>query len=134
MKHKKIILLTLLLLFVFTCNVFASSPRPMNAIFMGEVEEVQKNEEENIISIKTKGYIKGCQSYKEEIVAILTDETIIIPDKMPAEGEEPKIEKVNIKDFNVKKGDIVFLVLSEAMTKSIPPQVVVKAIQLTQNN
>ncbi|EKY29273.1 hypothetical protein [Clostridium celatum] len=39
-----------------------------------------------------------------------------------------------IKDFNVKKGDIVFLVLSEAMTKSIPPQVVVKAIQLTQNN
>lgn len=134
MKHKKILLLTLLLLFVFSCNVFASVPRPMNAIFMGEVEEVQKDGEKNIISIKTKGYIKGYKIYKEEIIAILTDETIIIPDKMPEEGEEPKIEKVNPKDCNVKKGDVVFLILSEAMTNSIPPQVVAKAIQITQSN
>lgn len=134
MKHKKILLLTLLLLLVFSCNVFAITPRPMNAIFMGEVEEVQRDNDKNIISIKTKGYIKGCKIYKEEVIAILTDETIIIPDKMPEEGEQPKIEKVMPKDFSIKTGDVVFLVLSEAMTNSIPPQVAAKAIQVTQGN
>lgn len=131
MKHKRILSLLLLFLLIFSFNVFASEKPAPNAIFMGEVQEVQKNEKDNVLNLKVKGYIKGCEIHKEEVIAILSEETLIIPNECPKEGEEIDIKKVNPNDFRVDKGDVVLLILSEAMTKSIPPQATAKAIQIS---
>lgn len=131
MKHKRILLLTLLFLLICSCNVFASKRPEPNAIFMGEVEEVQRNENNNNLNIKVKGYLKGFTVKSQELIAVVDNETLIIPNECPKEGEEIDIKKVDPKEFNVEKGDVVFFVLSEAMTKSNPPQASAKAIQVT---
>lgn len=130
MKHKKILVLTLLFLLICSCNVFASKRPEPNVIFMGEVEEVQKNDN-NTLNIKVKGYLKGFTVKSQELIAIVDNETLIIPNELPKSGEEIDIKRVEPKVFKVEKGDIVFIVLSEAMTKSNPPQASAKAIQIT---
>lgn len=131
MKHKRVLSFLLLFLLIFSCEVFAAEKPAPNAIFMGEVQEVQKSDKDNVLKIKVKGYIKGFEVQSEELIAIVDGETLIIPNKCPKEGEEIEIQKVNPKEFKVEKGDVVFLVLSEAMTKSNPPQSAAKAIQVT---
>ena len=129
MKHKRVLVLTLLFLLMCSFNVFASKRPEPNLIFMGEVEEVQKAD--NALNIKVKGYIKGMTINSQELVAVVDNETLIFPNECPKEGEEIDIKKVDPKSFKVEKGDVIFLVLSEAMTKSNPPQVSAKAIQIT---
>ena len=131
MKHKRILVLTLVFLLICSCNVFASKRPEPNMIFMGEVEEVQKNEKDNTLNIKVKGYLKGLTINSQELIAVVNNETLILPNECPKEGEEIDIKKVDPKTFKVEKGDVIFLVLSEAMTKSNPPQVSAKAIQIT---
>ena len=131
MKHKRIFVLTLLFLLICSCYVFASKRPEPNMIFMGEVEEVQKNEKDNTLNIKVKGYLKGLTVNSQELIAVVNNETLILPNECPKEGEEIDIKKVDPKTFKVEKGDVIFLVLSEAMTKSNPPQVLAKAIQIT---
>ena len=131
MKYKRILVLTLLFLLICSCNVFAGKRPEPNAIFMGEVEEVQRNEDNNTLNIKVKGYIKGLTIKNQELIAAVDNETLIIPNECPKEGEEIDIKKVDPKVFKVEKGDVVFFVLSEAMTKSNPPQASAKAIQVT---
>lgn len=131
MKHKRVLVLTLLFLLICSCNVFASKRPEPNMIFMGEVEEVQKNEKDNTLNIKVKGYLKGLTINSQELIAVVNNETLILPNECPKEGEEIDIKKVDPKTFKVEKGDVIFLVLSEAMTKSNPPQVLAKAIQIT---
>ena len=97
---------------------------------MGEIEELQKNEEHSTLNIKVKGYVKGFNISSQELIAIVDNETLILPNECPKEGEEIEIKKVDPKTFTAEKGDVIFLVLSEDMTKSIPPQVSVKAIQI----
>ena len=110
MKNKRIIALALLFLLVFSSNVFADRRKPEpNAIFMGTVEEVQRNEDNNTINVKVKGYLKGLVVQNQELIAIVSDETLIIPNECPKEGEEPDIKKVNPKEFKIQKGDTVFL-------------------------
>ncbi len=121
MKNKRILVLTLVFLLVCSLNVFASRRPEHNMIFMGEVEEVQKNEEDNTLNIKVKGYVKGFNISSQELIAIVNHETLILPNECPKEGEEIEIKKVDPKTFEAEKGDVIFLVLSEAMTKSIPP-------------
>lgn len=130
MKNKRILVLTLLFLLICSCNVFASKRPEPNVIFMGEVEEVQKSDNDTL-NIKVKGYLKGFTVKSQELIAVVDSETLIIPNELPKEGEEIAIKKVEPKTFKVEKGDIVFLVLSEAMTKSNPPQASAKAIQIT---
>ena len=130
MKHKRILVLTLLFLLICSCNVFASKRPEPNVIFMGEVEEVQKNDN-NTLNIKVKGYLKGFTVKSQELIAVVDNETLIIPNELPKSGEEIDIKKVEPKVFKIEKGDVVFLVLSEAMTKSNPPQASAKAIQVT---
>lgn len=130
MKHKRILVLTLLFLLICSCNVFASKRPEPNVIFMGEVEEVQKNDN-NTLNIKVKGYLKGFTVKSQELIAVVDNETLIIPNELPKSGEEIDIKKVEPKVFKIEKGDVVFLVLSEAMTKSNPPQASAKAIQIT---
>ena len=131
MKHKRILVLTLVFLLICSCNVFASKRPEPNMIFMGEVEEVQKNEKDNTLNIKVKGYLKGLTVNSKELIAVVDNETLILPNECPKEGEELDIKKVDPKTFKIEKGDVIFLVLSEAMTKSNPPQVSAKAIQIT---
>ena len=131
MKHKRVLVLTLLFLLICSCNVFASKRPEPNAIFMGEVEDVQRNEKDNTLNIKVKGYLKGLTVNSKELIAVVDNETLILPNECPKEGEEIDIKKVDPKTFKVEKGDVIFLVLSEAMTKSNPPQVSAKAIQIT---
>ena len=131
MKHKRILVLTLVFLLICSCNVFASKRPEPNMIFMGEVEEVQKNEKDNTLNIKVKGYLKGLTVNSKELIAVVDNETLILPNECPKEGEEIDIKKVDPKSFKIEKGDVIFLVLSEAMTKSNPPQVSAKAIQIT---
>ena len=131
MKHKRVLVLTLLFLLICSCNVFASKRPEPNMIFMGEVEEVQKNEKDNTLNIKVKGYLKGLTINSQELIAVVNNETLILPNECPKEGEEIDIKKVDPKTFKIEKGDVIFLVLSEAMTKSNPPQVLAKAIQIT---
>ena len=131
MKHKRILALTLLFLLICSCNVFASKRPEPNAIFMGEVEDVQRNEKDNTLNIKVKGYLKGLTVNSKELIAVVDNETLILPNECPKEGEEIDIKKVDPKTFKIEKGDVIFLVLSEAMTKSNPPQVSAKAIQIT---
>ena len=133
MKNKRIIAIGLIFLLIFSTKSFAEENKPeSNAIFMGIVEEVQKNTGENTINIKVKGYLKGLVVQNQELIAIVSDETLIIPNECPKEGEEPDIKKVNPKEFKIQKGDTVFFVLSEAMTKSTPPQAAARAIQLAK--
>ena len=129
MKHKRVLVLALLFLLMCSFNVFASKRPEPNLIFMGEVEEVQKAD--NALNIKVKGYIKGMTINSQELVAVVDNETLIFPNECPKEGEEIDIKKVDPKSFKVEKGDVIFLVLSEAMTKSNPPQASAKAIQVT---
>ena len=131
MKHKRVLVLTLLFLLICSCNVFASKRPEPNMIFMGEVEEVQKNEKDNTLNIKVNGYLKRLTVNSKELIAVVDNETLILPNECPKEGEEIDIKKVDPKTFKIEKGDVIFLVLSEAMTKSNPPQVSAKAIQIT---
>lgn len=131
MKHKRILALTLLFLLICSCNVFASKRPEPNTIFMGEVEEVKRNENDNTLNIKVKGYLKGLTVKDQELIAVVDNETLIIPNECPKEGEEIDIKKVDPKVFKIEKGDVVLFILSEAMTKSNPPQASVKAIQVT---
>lgn len=130
MKQKKILVFMITCLLVFSNLVFAAEKESPSALFMGTVQEVQKDEKNNVLMVRAKGYIKGCEIYAEEIIAVIGEDTILVPEGAGAKGEDLKFEKVNLKEFKIKKGDVVFILLSDAMTKSIPPQVVAKAIQI----
>ncbi|MGL4772578.1 MAG: hypothetical protein ACRC2K_03345 [Clostridium sp.] len=130
MKQKKTLLLGLVFLMLLSVPAFGHDKKEMGAIFMGEVQEVQKNEKDNNLMVKVKGYIKGCKVYEEELIAIISENTIVLPKECPNK-KEIKFEKTNPMELQIEKGDSVFIVLNEAMTKSIPPQAGAKAIQIT---
>lgn len=134
MKLKRSLAITLLFLLVFSLPVFAFGKKPKSPIFMGEVQEVQKSEKDNTLRVGVKGYIKGCKVYKEDIIATISENTVIIPDGCLNDEKDNKCEKANPQEIKIEKGDTVFMVLNEAMTKSIPPQVGVKSIQITKAN
>ena len=83
MKYKRILVLTLLFLLICSCNVFAGKRPEPNAIFMGEVEEVQRNENDNTLNIKVKGYLKGVTVKDQQLIAVVDNETLIIPNECP---------------------------------------------------
>ena len=128
MKHKKVLVLTLLFLLLFSFSAFAEPNRP-GVIFMGEVESAEFDKGSNTLRVLVKGFIKGDKIYKEEVLAIISEDTVIIPNECPKFGEEIEIDKVKPSEFKLQNGDAVLMVLSEAMTKSIPPQSSVQAIQ-----
>lgn len=124
MKFKRTLLITLLCILSLSIPTFASN-KEKSPIFMGKVLEVTKDEKDNSVRVKAKGYIKGCSVYEEELILIVTKDTEIIGSKC---GNEEKYEK------EVCVGDLIFAKLDRAMTKSIPPQVVAKKIQISKVN
>lgn len=124
MKFKRILVSTLLCILSLSIPTFASN-KEKSPIFMGKVLEVTKDDKNNSVKVKAKGYIKGCSVYEEEVILIITKDTEIIGAKC---GNEEKYEE------DVCVGDLIFVKLDKAMTKSIPPQVVAKKIQISKDN
>lgn len=133
MKQKKVIGLTILFLILFSCTAFAQEKKMRSPIFMGEVQAVEIDEVSNVMRITAKGYIKDCKIFNQEIIAIVSEQTLIIPDTCPMDINE-QFKKVNPVEFQINKGDSIYMVLNNAMTKSTPPQVGVKSIQVTTPN
>lgn len=131
MKQKKIVILTILIMLLFSIKVFATENNTNPAIFMGEIVNIEQSENNDTIRVTINGYIKGCEIYKEHIIGIITNDTYIIPSTYNCNENELNLTKVNVGDFKIKKGNTVFCILDEAMTKSIPPQVRIKAIQIS---
>ena len=124
MKLKRVLVITLVLILSLSFSTFASN-KEKSPIFMGKVSEVIKDEKENSVRVKAKGYIKGCSVYEEELILIVTEETEILGNEC---GNQEKVEK------EVCVGDLIFAKLDKSMTKSIPPQVVAKKIQISKVN
>ena len=143
LKLKRTLVVAMLCIIGFTTPVFAQletvkTGKTKGPIFMGKVLEVDEKDKDSNTRIRVKGYIKGCEVYEEEIFAIISKDTKIITNSC---NEEKKVEdkkseedgkKCETGDINIVVGDFVFICLDDAMTKSIPPQVVAKRIQVTK--
>ncbi|WP_010294882.1 hypothetical protein [Clostridium senegalense] len=115
MKIKRILLFTMMMLLI---TIPASGKIP-ETILIGEVQEVKQ--EGNYTRLLVEGYLKGCEVYKETVVVIVSEDTKIL---------KPCKKELNKIVFD--KGDTVYVELSPAMTKSIPPQSSAIKIQLTK--
>ena len=91
-------------------------------VIMGEVIEVQKDDNGETTRITVEGYIKGNEVNKIQVIGIINDETKVM--------NSANDKKENI---TIEKGDFVYMRVSEAMTKSLPPQTVVKRLFITKN-
>lgn len=121
MKVKRAVILALVTIFILSIGIpVMAKPKNkhMGPIFMGEVLEVNKDNQGNTM-VLAEGYIRGQKVYKETLVAIVGPDTKILN----CEGKE-------VKNGDFAKGDIVFIKLSDRMTFSIPPQSVAIEIQV----
>lgn len=91
-------------------------------VIMGEVIEVQKDDNDKTTRITVEGYIKGNEVNKIKVIGIINEETKVM--------NSANDKKENI---TIEKGDLVYMRVSEAMTKSLPPQTVVKRLFITKN-
>ncbi len=126
MKLKKSLLIISSLLIVSSILIGAAEPdKTMNAkspIVIGEIIEVEKSEDNKTIRITVDGYIKDKEVNKIKVVGIVDDTTKVM------NSSNDKKEKIEFQ-----KGDLVYMRVSEAMTKSNPPQTIVKRIFITKN-
>ena len=148
LKLKRTLVVAMLCIIGFTTPVFAQletvkTGKTKGPIFMGKVLEVDEKDKDSNTRIRVKGYIKGCEVYEEEIFAIISKDTKIITNscngekkiedkKAEAKKSEENGKKCETGDVNIAVGDFVFICLDDVMTKSIPPQVVAKRIQVTK--
>lgn len=130
---KKKLLVFALIVFTLSCTIsaFTEKEKGCGIILMGEVQSVEQDSSDGSLRILVKGYIKGCKVYKEEVLVIVNNDTMIIPNNCEQPNKKEKLVKYNTENIKVNKGDYVFVKLSEAMTKSIPPQSVAIKIQVS---
>jgi len=125
MKLKKFLLVVCSII-IFTGVLVGAKPEkgmtPKSPVVIGEVLEVQKDEDGKSIRITVEGYIKGKEVNKITVVGIINEDT-----KVMNSSNDKK------EDIVIEKGDLVYMRVSEAMTKSLPPQTVVKRIFITKN-
>lgn len=140
LKVKKILVVSMLCIMGFSSTtVLAETTKEewknKGPIFMGKVLEVERNDKDKNIRVKVKGYIRGCEVYEEELIAIVNEDTDIILDRCnkenKAKDKNSELE-LELKDINIEKGDNVFIRLDKAMTMSLPPQSLAKKIQITK--
>jgi len=133
LKLKRMIVGVMVCIMGVSMPVVAKAEKIKGNKFMGKVLEVEKSEKDNTIRIKVKGYLKSCDVYEEELIAIISSDTKIMTNTCNEEKEDEKNKnKCDIKVVNIEKGDTVFICLDKAMTKSIPPQANAKRIQITK--
>ncbi|ATD55356.1 hypothetical protein [Clostridium chauvoei] len=119
MKIKRITLAVLIFIIIGSIPVYAAPCK--SAVMIGEILEVQNNEEEKTIKLLVDGYIKGQEISKEQVLILVNEETVVM------DSSNDTKEKIEFE-----KGDKVYIRLSEAMTKSIPPQSVAKRIYISK--
>lgn len=119
MKIKRIIALVAVFIMMFTATAFA---KPLDSnLFLGEVLEVTVDSKQENTMLLVKGYMKSCEIYPEELVAVISKDTKL----MTSCGKE-------VKKINFEKGDRVYIELSPIMTFSIPPQSPALKIQVSK--
>lgn len=124
MKLKKLLIVICLLTIFLGILVGAKPEKGISAkspVVIGEVLEVQKSEDGNT-RVTIQGYIKGKEVSKITVVGIIDNET-----KVMNSTNDKK------EDIVIDKGDLVYARVNEAMTKSEPPQTVIKRIFITKN-
>lgn len=125
MKLKKS-LLVLCSLIIFSGILIGATPEKgmstKSPFIIGEVTEVKKSEDGNSTMITVQGYMKGKEVSKMTVVGIINNETKVM--------NSANDKKENIV---IENGDLVYMRVSEAMTKSNPPQTVIKRIFITKN-
>lgn len=123
MKLKKSLIVFVLLLGI--ANLVGATPNIeknyRSPIFMGEVIEVYK-ENDKVTRITVDGFLKSNNIFKQRIIGIITEDTKVI------NSENNKKEE----NIEIKEGDLVYMRVSEAFTKSEPPQTVIKRIFITK--
>lgn len=126
-KLKRILVVTMIFLTCLSIPAFAQDKgnKIHSPIFMGKVLEVDPKDNSGNIRIRVKGYIKNCEVYEEELLVIISKDTEVIASKCNNENKE-------VTEVTIEKGDNVFIKLSDAMTKSIPPQVNAIKIKVTK--
>ncbi|WP_291650473.1 hypothetical protein [Clostridium sp.] len=125
MKLKKSLLLLCSLVIFSGILIGATPEKGMSAkspVVIGEVTEVKKSEDGNSTMITVQGYMKGKEVSKITVVGIINNETKVM--------NSANDKKENIV---IENGDLVYMRVSEAMTKSNPPQTVIKRIFITKN-
>lgn len=119
MKAKRIIVLAAIFIMVFTVTAFAK-PAPNN-MFLGEIIEVTMDSKQENTMLLVKGYLKNCEVFPQELVAVVSKDTKLTTSC----GKE-------INEIKFEKGDNVFIELNSAMTFSIPPQSSAVKIQVSK--
>lgn len=126
MKLKKSLLVVCSLL-VFSFVLIGADPeKGMNTrspVVIGEVIDVEKSEDGKSLRITVDGYMKGNEVNKIKIIGIVDDTT-----KTMNSANDKK------ENIELQKGDLVYMRVSEVMTKSNPAQTAVKRIFVTKNN
>ncbi|MCI6693312.1 MAG: hypothetical protein MR510_12675 [Clostridium sp.] len=126
MKFRKSLLVICSLVIISLALIGASEPEksinPKSPIVIGEILAIEKSEDNKSIRITVEGYIKDKEVNKIKVVGIIDDTTKVM--------NSSNDKKDNIE---LQKGDLVYMRVSEAMTKSNPPQTIVKRIFVTKN-
>lgn len=125
MKLKKSLLVVCSLLVLSFILIGANPEKGMNTrspVVIGEVMNVEKSEDGKSIMITVDGFIKDKEVNKIKVIGIIDDTTKVMNS---ANDKKEEIE--------LQKGDLVYMRVSEAMTKSIPPQTTVKRLFVTKN-
>ena len=126
MKLKKSLLVICSLLVISFSLIGAAEPeKGMNTkspVIIGEITDVEKSSDNKSIRITVEGYIKDQEVNKIKVIGIVDDTTKVM--------NSTNDKKENIE---LQKGDLVYMRVSEAMTKSNPPQTVVKRLFVTNN-
>ncbi|WP_294188425.1 hypothetical protein [uncultured Clostridium sp.] len=126
MKFRKSLLVICSLVIISLALIGASEPEksinPKSPIVIAEILAVEKSEDNKSIRITVEGYIKDKEVNKIKVVGIIDDTTKVM--------NSSNDKKDNIE---LQKGDLVYMRVSEAMTKSNPRQTTVKRIFVTKN-
>ncbi|MGG7077878.1 hypothetical protein [Clostridium sardiniense] len=119
-QFKRTILAAIFFLGLF--GVSASANPLKDPLLMGEIKKVEKCNDSGNIRVIVDGYMKGCETYKDQVLIIIDKNTKMHEGCKKECKEEVKCEV----------GDYVSVVLDKKITKSIPPQAYAKRVQVTK--
>ena len=114
MKFKKSLILILSFMMIIGSLVSAKpakSGKDKGPVVMGQVIEVNKDQDGKVTSITVEGFMKGNEVMKIKLVGLISENTKILNS---AHDPQDKIL--------IEKGDLVSMRVDMAMTKSNPPQ------------
>ncbi|MDV4152214.1 hypothetical protein R0131_15405 [Clostridium sp. AL.422] len=123
MKLKKSLLVVCCLLIFSFILIGAEPGKEVNTkspVVIGEIVDVEKSEDGKSVRVTVEGYIKDKEVNKIKVIGIVDDTTKVM--------NSTNDKKENI---DLQKGDLVYMRVSEVMTKSEPPQTSIKRIFVT---